>query len=418
MKNRLCENFSLFFFLATLMVNLGCSNSSPSRKIASSTSPKPSWINQIPKKTGYKFYIGRSSNSYFEEDGINRATQDAYNQVIREDFGVETKIDIKSSETMKSVHYSKSFQEKSGKVRFKGFKRENFHVEKDNKDNDVFNVWILFRYSLKEMNKEKKRRSAITKEKKISKKNYALGRIEYEKGNHAKTRRLWKRACDAGNEKGCDGLIELAHKEKNTQMMALRPKGVTMNVSKAEKNIFKKKRYHKDYIAFFEYFIGLRTGKKGIGFNEEVYSKSIIHGSRLHIIGAKDFTFGIDYRIGKYKSESNLGFINVFDSRYFGLFAMTVFSIKRFRAIIFRGTWFFKHDHKSQSSMTIKGNGFSLGVGYMMIPVTINLEFSKYILDKVEESSGTTFPISSYTQGNKIKGTEVTVSLSIPFAIF
>ena len=98
---------------------------------------------------------------------MKRATQDAYNQVIREDFGVETKIDIKSLETMKDVHYSKSVQESSEKIKFLGFKRENFHVEKDN---DVFNVWVLFKYSLKEMNKEKKRISAITKEKKISKK--------------------------------------------------------------------------------------------------------------------------------------------------------------------------------------------------------------------------------------------------------
>ena len=178
---------------------------------------KPHWIENVPKKVGYKFYVGRSSG-YDEQEAVQKATQDAYNQAIREDFGIKTKIDIQATETMQSVHYEKNFSEKSQNIQLIGFKREKIHVQKRE---DIFRVWGLFKYSLREMRKERKRIKKFVKLQELKEKGYALGKLEYEKGNRVKARAQWKKSCDAGNLNACNKLVELKHedKQKNKELL-------------------------------------------------------------------------------------------------------------------------------------------------------------------------------------------------------
>ena len=183
-------------------------------------SSKPPWIKKIPQEKRYKFYVGYGTGKN-EEVAIGKAIQDAYNQAIRQNFGVETKIDIQSKETMIDTIYTKSFKENSENVKFIGFDRRKIHIE--NKDNS-FSVWILFRYSLKEINKERKRIDSIANTKKSREKNYIMGQLEYEKGNVKKTKKLWQKACDAGNMDGCNGLVwlERENKEKREILRKIR----------------------------------------------------------------------------------------------------------------------------------------------------------------------------------------------------
>ena len=131
-------------------------------------------------------------------------------------------------ETVRKVHYKKSFQEISEKINFVGFERRKIHIEKED---NIFKIWILFRYPLKEMNKEKKRVTNFIKRKKMAEKKYIFGKIEYEKGNYDKTRQLWKTSCDTGNMEGCNGLVLLERKKRKQKEKATE---IKRNISSKE----------------------------------------------------------------------------------------------------------------------------------------------------------------------------------------
>ena len=113
----------------------------------------PHWIKNVPQKTGYKFYVGHASD-YDKERAKHKATRDAYNQAIRGNFGIETKIEVHSQETMTDTSYEKNFEEIGKKIELVGFNRRKIHFKKKG---NTFHAWILFRYPLKELKKEKRR---------------------------------------------------------------------------------------------------------------------------------------------------------------------------------------------------------------------------------------------------------------------
>ena len=186
-------------------------------------SPKIAWINHIPQSSGYKFYVGRSTNSKSQEYGILLATQDAYRQSVRENFGIQIRVNIKSLETLKKTSYSKEFNESSSEIKLIGFERRKIHIERED---EVFHVWVLFRYSLKDIKREKERiknqKTDFIKgvsEYWAGNDNKAMrffgnacadniieaclhkGVLEYDRGNITKAERLWQRVSDKGNAK-------------------------------------------------------------------------------------------------------------------------------------------------------------------------------------------------------------------------
>ena len=146
-KPKFCVMLLLVLFLVVEK-----SNATDGRESNEEVHITPKWIKYTPKSTRYKFYVGRGSGK-MEQEAIQKALQDAYDQAIREDFGIKTKIDAWSQETMNDVKYEKIFSEKSGQVQLVRFKREKIHIEKEN---NIFHVWCLFKYPLQEMKKEKK----------------------------------------------------------------------------------------------------------------------------------------------------------------------------------------------------------------------------------------------------------------------
>ena len=131
---------------------------------AQDKSPRPRWVDKVPRNPKFLYYVGRASNAKTEKQGIEMAAQDAYEQAIRENFGITTRISKESTETLQSTKYAKSFRELSGEVRIVGFAQEQIHREKN--DDKTLNVWVLFRYPKIEIPKEKARLRKVALEKK------------------------------------------------------------------------------------------------------------------------------------------------------------------------------------------------------------------------------------------------------------
>lgn len=166
-----------------------------------------------------------------------------------------------------------------------------------------------------------------------------------------------------------------------------------------------------------EPILGFRMlGKSEIGSDEEEYS-ALIYGGRLGVPKLiPGMILGIDYRMGSYESEDDAGATSEYDAKYLGAFVSYV----GLPLLNFWGTWFFKHDNEIQLTQQIlKGSGFNLGIGYKMLPlISVNLEFSKYTLDEVEDSNGNTvspFPLAA--QGNEVTGREFILSISVPISL-
>ena len=165
-------------------------------------SQKPYWIKKVPQKIGHRFYVGHSTSYGSQEEGILKATQDAYRQAISENFGIKVKINVKSLETLERTSYSKEISETSNEIKLKGFERKKIHIEKQGGE---YNVWVLFRYSLKEIAKEEGRM------KKLKRADFIRGVAEYWAGNDEKAKKLFRRACVNKIWEAClrRGLLEL-----------------------------------------------------------------------------------------------------------------------------------------------------------------------------------------------------------------
>ncbi len=125
---------------------------------------RPKWIDKPPRTPQFRYYIGRATDAKTEKLGIELATRDAYHQVIRENFGILTRISHQSTETLKNTEYTKTFQELSKDVRIIRFTQEEKYLKK--MPNNTFNVWVLFKYPREEIAKERQRLHKINFEKK------------------------------------------------------------------------------------------------------------------------------------------------------------------------------------------------------------------------------------------------------------
>ena len=120
---------------------------------APSDEDKPYWIKTRPTAdASYKYYVGRAARANTEKYGIESATQDARIQAIQENFGIETQISKRVKKTLSDTDYKKDYEETSAQTRIFGFEQLKIHSEEGKKG---VGVWVLFRYSLDEIKKEK-----------------------------------------------------------------------------------------------------------------------------------------------------------------------------------------------------------------------------------------------------------------------
>jgi hypothetical protein len=121
----------------------------------SANSDTPDWVQRgKPADSTYKYYLGRSSSSPTEQTGFNEATREAYEQAIRENFGFQTRIQSDAYESSKNVVSTKRVQVLSQDIRVFGFEQVDFFQKSvDGK----FDVWVLYRYPLAEISRERSR---------------------------------------------------------------------------------------------------------------------------------------------------------------------------------------------------------------------------------------------------------------------
>src|SRR5947209_9280243 len=72
MRASLLASASLFAALS------GCASSAPAqKKPAASSAPMPGWVNEPPQVNGRVYAIGRSGPTYWPQDALNHAMEDA-----------------------------------------------------------------------------------------------------------------------------------------------------------------------------------------------------------------------------------------------------------------------------------------------------------------------------------------------------
>jgi hypothetical protein len=122
----------------------------------------PEWARKgKPTDSTYKYYVGRSSGAANEQAGFSEATREAYEQAIRENFGFRTRIQSDAYESSTEVVSTKRVQVLSQDIRVFGFEQVDFYqqIRKDKVD-----VWVLYRYPLAEISRERSRLAAAREE--------------------------------------------------------------------------------------------------------------------------------------------------------------------------------------------------------------------------------------------------------------
>lgn len=115
----------------------------------------PDWVRRgRAADSVYKYYVGRSSASASEQVGFAEATREAYEQAIRENFGFKTRIQSDAYESSSSVLSTKRVQVLSEDTRVYGFEQIDSFAQVRN---EKWDVWILYRYPLAEISREKSR---------------------------------------------------------------------------------------------------------------------------------------------------------------------------------------------------------------------------------------------------------------------
>ena len=123
---------------------------------------RPHWIDSRPSANQtHKYYVGRASRANTEKHGIEIATQDARIQAIQENYGIETRVSKRVKETLSDTDYKKDYEETSARTRIFGFEQLKIYSEEGKKGKDV---WVLFRYPIVEIQKEKKRQRKLARE--------------------------------------------------------------------------------------------------------------------------------------------------------------------------------------------------------------------------------------------------------------
>ena len=137
----------LRLFIVIIILCSGCA-------ILENENITPLWVKKLPVNKTYKYYRGQYHNAEDEDAGIEAASQDAYEQIIKENFGIVTTINKKVIENLASVSYSKEVNESSKNIYLKDIAREDIFFKKKRKK---LETWVLFKVSRSWIKKQKER---------------------------------------------------------------------------------------------------------------------------------------------------------------------------------------------------------------------------------------------------------------------
>lgn len=117
---------------------------------------KPEWVSRKPADdAGYKYYVGRSSQSASESASFTEANLDAIYQAIRDNFGFVSQVSVESYETEDRSALFEKVKELSKRIKFLGFEQVDSVTETT--ASNRHNTWIMFRYKKSEIERERAR---------------------------------------------------------------------------------------------------------------------------------------------------------------------------------------------------------------------------------------------------------------------
>ncbi len=130
------------------------------KKVWSSKRKKPKWISVIPEKSGYYYYVGISQNQDDKGVALQKALEEAMKQVLSTIgivVGTKMRLDKEISGNEQITKMVDKYRE-TGKAKMRGQKvKEMYTEEYRDGDRRFFDVYLLMRYSEKEIKKERRR---------------------------------------------------------------------------------------------------------------------------------------------------------------------------------------------------------------------------------------------------------------------
>ncbi|MDI9526255.1 MAG: PEGA domain-containing protein [Pseudomonadota bacterium] len=109
----------------------------------------PEWLSGKPENILYKFYVGVSTADD-EASAVREAYGNAVEQAIRENFGTAVEIGVQTFESAREATYTRRVTEKSRRALIRGFEQKDAYRKDET-------LYVLFRYSREEIEKEKAR---------------------------------------------------------------------------------------------------------------------------------------------------------------------------------------------------------------------------------------------------------------------
>ncbi len=130
------------------------------KKVWSSKRKKPKWISVIPEKTGYYYYVGISQNQDDKGVALQKALEEGMKQVLATIgivVGTKMRLDKEIRGNKEITKMVDKYRE-TGKAKLRGHKiKEMYTEEYRDGDRRFFDVYLLLRYSEKEIKKERRR---------------------------------------------------------------------------------------------------------------------------------------------------------------------------------------------------------------------------------------------------------------------
>lgn len=152
------KRFAVFAFAGFFLMS--CSALPRPKKVWSSKRRKPKWISVIPEKAGYYYYLGISQNQEDKGVALQKALEEGMKQVLSTIgivVGTKMRLNKEISGNKEITKMVDKYRE-TGKAKLRGQKVKEMYTEEYlDGDRRFFDVYILMRYSEKEIKKERRR---------------------------------------------------------------------------------------------------------------------------------------------------------------------------------------------------------------------------------------------------------------------
>ena len=124
---------------------------------------RPAWVERTPASDGrYRYYGGIASLAASEEQALRTATENAYRQAVRENFGAVIRISEDSTQTNSDSTSVLRITENTRAVHVDEFEQADRYVEQVYENNSpIYNAWVLYRFAKSAIAREKRRLAII-----------------------------------------------------------------------------------------------------------------------------------------------------------------------------------------------------------------------------------------------------------------